>query len=396
MGRVTAKLSELYRRASYRLHARSLPVQEEMERFGANGEDIIYRILRENFSCVIRNVIVPHKDKYLEKDFLVMERGVPVVIEVKNWKGKVGIDTQTGDFFQLKANGTRKVLKSPVGTTAQYVRCMKEFYGMARTVVGMVVFAEPDCELDLPESTIEKHTNYVILYEEDVPVKERVSVFAENKSVESILNEVLTPRGIKYYLNGKQIIVTVDKTKQQSRQSNAKKSWVSGTVVDIAGEAMIGVTIAVQGAQTGTVTDADGKYRIEAQPGDILVFSFVGMKKQEVTFNGKKQVIDIVMDEETNLMDEVVVVGFGTQKKVNLTGAVGVIESKSLEARPVGNAVQALQGLLPGLNITTSNNGAELNATPSINIRGTATIGSTSSGSPLVLIDGMEGQGGDK
>ena len=180
-------------------------------------------------------------------------------------------------------------------------------------------------------STIEKHTNYVILYEEDVPVKERVSVFAENKSVESILNEVLTPRGIKYYLNGKQIIVTVDKTKQQSRQSNAKKSWVSGTVVDIAGEAMIGVTIAVQGAQTGTVTDADGKYRIEAQPGDILVFSFVGMKKQEVTFNGKKQVIDIVMDEETNLMDEVVVVGFGTQKKVNLTGAVGVIESKSLE-----------------------------------------------------------------
>ena len=153
MGRVTAKLGELYRRASYRLHARSLPVQEEMERFGANGEDIIYRILRENFFCVIRNVIVPHKDKYLEKDFLVMERGVPVVIEVKNWKGKVGIDTQTGDFFQLKANGTRKVLKSPVGTTAQYVRCMKEFYGMARTVVGMVVFAEPDCELDLPEAS---------------------------------------------------------------------------------------------------------------------------------------------------------------------------------------------------------------------------------------------------
>ena len=153
MGRVTAKLGELYRRASYRLHARSLPVQEEMERFGANGEDIIYRILRENFSCVIRNVIVPHKDKYLEKDFLVMERGVPVVIEVKNWKGKIGIDAQTGDFFQLKANGTRKVLKSPVGTTAQYVRCMKEFYGMARTVVGMVVFAEPDCELDLPEAS---------------------------------------------------------------------------------------------------------------------------------------------------------------------------------------------------------------------------------------------------
>lgn len=153
MGRIFAKIGELYRRMRYRLSARGLPVQEEMERFGAGGEDVIYRILRENFSCVIRNVIVPHKDRYLEKDFLVMERGVPVVIEVKNWKGRVSVDRQTGDFCQEKPNGTRKVLKSPVGTTAQYIRCMKEFYGMERTVVGMVVFAEPDCELDLPEES---------------------------------------------------------------------------------------------------------------------------------------------------------------------------------------------------------------------------------------------------
>lgn len=142
-------VSELFHRAWNRATAAPLPRQEEIERFGANGEDVIYRILREHFSCVLRNVIVPHGDKYLEKDFLVMERGVPVVIEVKNWKGRIGIEA-SGDFFQDKANGVHKVLKSPVGTTAQYVRCMREFYGMARTVVGMVVFAEPDCELDLP------------------------------------------------------------------------------------------------------------------------------------------------------------------------------------------------------------------------------------------------------
>ena len=82
-------------------------------------------------------------------------------------------------------------------------------------------------------STIEKHTNYVILYEEDVPINEKISVFAENKSVESILNEVLTSRGIKYYLNGKQIIVTVDKKKQLSGQNNMVKSWINGTVVDL-------------------------------------------------------------------------------------------------------------------------------------------------------------------
>ena len=149
MGQMMNRAEEWFCRASHRLTAPRLPAQEEIERFGAGGEDVIYRILRENFPCVIRNVIVPHKDKYLEKDFLVMERGVPVVIEVKNWKGRIGIEP-SGEFCQDKANGTHKVLKSPVGTTAQYIRCMKEFYGMARTVVGMVVFAEPDCELNLP------------------------------------------------------------------------------------------------------------------------------------------------------------------------------------------------------------------------------------------------------
>lgn len=146
------KIGEWTRRAAHRIGAKRLPVQEEMERFGADGEDVIYRILRAHFSCVIRNVIVPHKDKYLEKDFLILERGVPIVIEVKNWKGRIGIDAATGDFFQEKANGTRKVLKSPVGTTAQFVRCMRSFYDMTRTVVGAVVFAEPDCVIDLPQA----------------------------------------------------------------------------------------------------------------------------------------------------------------------------------------------------------------------------------------------------
>ena len=145
--------ARLFRLAKHRLLAKPLPAQEEMERYGADGEDVIYRILRENFSCVIRNVIVPHGDKYLEKDFLVMERGVPVVIEVKRWKGRIGVDPKTGDYFQDKPDGTYKVMKSPVGTTAQYVRCMKEFYGLTRTVVGMVVFADPDCVLELPESS---------------------------------------------------------------------------------------------------------------------------------------------------------------------------------------------------------------------------------------------------
>ncbi len=95
------------------------------------------------------------------------------------------------------------------------------------------------------------------------------------------------------------------------------------------------------------------------------------------------------MKEDTEILNEVVVVGFGTQKKVNLTGSVGVAEAKELESRPVMNATQALQGLIPGLQIST--NTGEMDKNMSINIRGTGTIGDGSSGSPLVLIDGMEG-----
>ncbi|MBQ9760421.1 MAG: NERD domain-containing protein [Clostridia bacterium] len=126
-----------------------LPTQAEIERYGADGEEAICRLLRDHFECVIRNVIVPHKDKYLEKDFLVVFQGVPFVIEVKAWKGVIGKEGDT--FYQNKTNGTRKTIKSPVGTTAQFLSCMQKYYSIERPVYGIVVFADPDCTLALPD-----------------------------------------------------------------------------------------------------------------------------------------------------------------------------------------------------------------------------------------------------
>ena len=133
-----------------RLGATRLPQQEEIELFGADGEETVYRLLCDHFDCVIRNVAVPHKEWYLEKDFLVIHRGVPFVIEVKNWKGEIGV---RGDvFYQKKENGVYKELKSPVGTTNQFIHCMKKFYGFEFPVWGIVAFAaERDCTLSLPE-----------------------------------------------------------------------------------------------------------------------------------------------------------------------------------------------------------------------------------------------------
>lgn len=138
----------LIRRAAKRAFSAGLPTREEIECFGADGEEAICRLLREHFDCVIRNVVVPHKKKYLEKDLMVISKGVPFIIEVKNWKGVVRCEGDS--FFQDKDNGVRKTLKSPIGTTEQFILCMKSYYEITRPIYGIVVFAEPDCTLEIP------------------------------------------------------------------------------------------------------------------------------------------------------------------------------------------------------------------------------------------------------
>lgn len=172
----------------------------------------------------------------------------------------------------------------------------------------------------------------------------------------------------------------------------AQNITVTGTVIDNTGLEVIGATIIVEGDATrGTVTDIDGKYILNNVPSNgNLQFSYVGMKTNTIPVNGRT-VIDLTMSPDTELLDEVVVVGYGVQKKVNVTGAVSNIDSKALQSRPVVNVAQALQGVIPGLNFSQNNSGGTLDNTMNINIRGAGTIGDGSSSSPLVLIDGVQG-----
>ena len=171
---------------------------------------------------------------------------------------------------------------------------------------------------------------------------------------------------------------------------------VKGVVNDAMGP-VIGASIGEKGnTGNGTITDIDGNFSLNVSSNSTLIVSFVGYKAQEIPVAGKT-FFTIDLKEDNEMLEEVVVVGFATQKKVNLTGSVGTATAKDIEARPVANAVQALQGVIPGLNISNSGNGGELNATKSIDVRGTGTVGKDasgnafSSGSPLILIDGMEG-----
>lgn len=169
------------------------------------------------------------------------------------------------------------------------------------------------------------------------------------------------------------------------------QNYVSGTIKDNNGEAMLGVSVIIKNGNTtlGTVTDANGYYQVKADPSATIEFSFIGFKTAQFSV-GDKKVINVTLEVDDHLLDEVVVVGYGTQKKINLTGSVGVIDQKAFEAIPVTNAVQALQGQVPGLNIYSTQGGG-LNQKQSINVRGIGTIGEGSTGSALILIDGMEG-----
>ena len=173
---------------------------------------------------------------------------------------------------------------------------------------------------------------------------------------------------------------------------SAQTITVKGTVTDPTGETVIGATVIEQGKSAhGTVTDIDGNFSLtNTAPNASLEISYVGMKTQVVAINGRTQ-IDIVLLDDTEMLEELVVVGYGVQKKVNVTGAVSSLDSKALEARPVQNASQALQGMVPGLNLSQTNSGGTLNSQMSINVRGAGTIGDGSSSSPLILIDGVEG-----
>lgn len=163
-----------------------------------------------------------------------------------------------------------------------------------------------------------------------------------------------------------------------------------GVVVDTRGETVVGAYVLVSGTVRGTMTDASGVFTLDnVGPGAVLRVSIQGYTTKEVAWTGGD--LRIVLEDNLEYLDEVVVVAFGTQKKVNLTGAVSTVDAKEISARPVNSVVDALQGTVPGMNFSTGSLGGALNSPKSFNIRGTGTIGAGSSVRPLVLIDGIEG-----
>ena len=232
---------------------------------------------------------------------------------------------------------------------------------------------------------VETQTGMSIVYKTDeVNVDKKVSVKFTDASIDYVLSKVLD-KSLTWHIQDKMIVIT----KKQKSSVSDKKITVTGKVLDSQNMPIIGASVVVKGTSNGTISDFDGNFSFTAPENSLIEVSYIGYKSQQLTAVDERT-LSIIMKEDTEVLDEVVVVGFGTQKKVNLTGAVSAVGSEVLESRPVNSVSDMLQGTIAGLNITSSS-GLDMDATPSINIRGTGTIGEGSTGAPLVLIDGMEG-----
>ena len=232
-------------------------------------------------------------------------------------------------------------------------------------------------------SKIEDETEFVFFYRHGmIDNEQKVNIQAKNRSIYEVLNDVFQGTDINYSIKDRLIILGQPHTDEMPVLQGVV---VTGTITDEHGEPMPGVNVIEKGTINGAITDLDGKYRVTVSDRDkVLQFSFLGFVAIEQMV-GSQNVINIVMREETKMLDEVVVIGYGTRQRKSVTGAIDQVGSQAFENRPVGNVMQALQGASPNLIIQQKNMNPNDNSM-NINIRGVSTMGGSD---PLIVIDGL-------
>ena len=223
---------------------------------------------------------------------------------------------------------------------------------------------------------IEKKTDYTfVASDRSVDLNRKVSLNVQSLSLEETLQKLFAGTNVSYKIVNNQIILSKAQATQQSK-------LVKGTVVDKNGEPIIGANVVVKGTTNGTITDIDGNFSLEVADGALLEVSYIGYLNQEIKVGNQKQ-LAISLSEDTQNLDEVVVVGYGTMRKKDVAGAISSISSKDLDVQASGNIQNLLQGRLSGVSVSSSGVAGDA---PSIRIRG---IGTLSNNTPLYVIDGF-------
>lgn len=255
------------------------------------------------------------------------------------------------------------------------------YAGNAHSQNAKVSIRMNNVKLDKILNEIENQTDYLFIYNNQVDINKITSVKVKNEAVAQVLDRILSGTGINYELEGTHIILTTEAIKDLHAQQQAKT--VTGTVTDVNGEPIIGANIRIKGTTTGTITDIDGNFSIEAEPQSVIEVSYIGYLTQETVINNQKS-IRFLLKEDTKTLDEVAVIGYGVQKKADLTGSVANINTEKLNTQSNANIGQALQGKIAGVDIV-SQGGAPGSGTR-IMVRG---IGTLNNASPLYIVDGM-------
>lgn len=255
------------------------------------------------------------------------------------------------------------------------------YAGNAHSQNAKVSIRMNNVKLDKILNEIENQTDYLFIYNNQVDINKITSVKVKNEAVAQVLDRILSGTGINYELEGTHIILTTEAIKDLHAQQQAKT--VTGTVTDVSGEPIIGANIRIKGTTTGTITDIDGNFSIKAEPQSVIEVSYIGYLTQETVINNQKN-IRFLLKEDTKTLDEVVVIGYGVQKKADLTGSVANINTEKLNTQSNANIGQALQGKIAGVDIV-SQGGAPGSGTR-IMVRG---IGTLNNASPLYIVDGM-------
>jgi TonB-linked SusC/RagA family outer membrane protein len=289
-------------------------------------------------------------------------------------------------FFGCNSANKRKIIMR-INLTFAFLITMLLQISLAADA-QKVTFNKQNASLEDVLKEIRKQTDYNFLYTDEM-MKGTKPVDAEfkNASLEDALKQCFAGQPLTYSINQKTVVIRRLPKTQKVAEVPLPPLLIKGKVTDTLGASIPGVNVKLKGTTTGTTTDTDGNYAISAPDGNgSLVFSYLGFNTQEVQINGRNT-ITIQLKERASALNEVVVVGYGTQKKVNLTGAVSVVSGKDLDTRPVGQTSAALAGIAPGVTVI-QNSGRPGGDAGTIRIRG---VGTTGNADPLVLIDGIEG-----
>lgn len=275
----------------------------------------------------------------------------------------------------------KQIFRMRISTFLLMVCVFCSYAGNAHSQNAKVSIRMNNVKLDKILNEIENQTDYLFIYNNQVDINKITSVKVKNEAVAQVLDRILSGTGINYELEGTHIILTTEAIKDLHAQQQAKT--VTGTVTDVSGEPIIGANIRIKGTTTGTITDIDGNFSIKAEPQSVIEVSYIGYLTQETVINNQKS-IRFLLKEDTKTLDEVVVIGYGVQKKADLTGSVANINTEKLNTQSNANIGQALQGKIAGVDIV-SQGGAPGSGTR-IMVRG---IGTLNNASPLYIVDGM-------